>query len=251
MRKPYLAGNWKMNLDRRGALELATAIREHVGDRDDVEVAVVPPFVYLPEVAEVLAGSPVRVGAQNMCAERAGAFTGEVSGAMLLDVGASFVVLGHSERRHVFGEGDALVSAKVRLALELGLDVILCIGEQLEERRRGRTEEVVRRQLSAGLEGVSQADVRRVTIAYEPVWAIGTGQTATPEQAGEVHQYLRGLVSGLYDERVGAGTRIQYGGSVKPGNVRELMAVDDVDGALVGGASLTAAEFLPIIDFDQ
>ncbi len=251
MRKPYLAGNWKMNLDRRAALTLASTVRAHVGERTDVDVAVVPPFVYLGDVARALEGSAVRVGAQNMSDRRSGAFTGEVSGAMLLDVGASLVVLGHSERRHLYGEDDALVGAKVRLALELGLEVILCLGEKLEERRKGETEEVVRRQLARGLEGVAQAAMGRVTLAYEPVWAIGTGQNATPAQAGEVHQYLRGLVSGLYDERVGAATRIQYGGSVKPGNVRELMAVDDVDGALVGGASLTPAEFLPIIDYDR
>lgn len=251
MRRPYVAGNWKMNLDRRGALDLAATLKRHVADRNDLDVAVVPPFVYLGEVARALDGSPLRVGAQNMSDRRSGAFTGEVSGEMLLDVGATFVVLGHSERRHLFGEDDAVVGAKVRLALELGLEVILCLGEKLEERRQGQTETVVRRQLSRGLEGVTEEAMGRVTIAYEPVWAIGTGQNATPQQAGEVHQYLRGLLSGLYDERVGGATRIQYGGSVKAGNVRELMAVPDVDGALVGGASLTPKEFLPIIDFDR
>jgi triosephosphate isomerase len=251
MRKPYLAGNWKMNLERRSALELAGALREHLGSRSDVDVAVIPPFVYLAEICRALEGSPIRVGAQNMCHEPSGAFTGEISGAMLRDIGAHFVVLGHSERRHVFGETDELVNAKVKAALAIGLDLILCIGEKLEEREAGHTEDVVRRQLGLGLDGVEEADMPRITIAYEPVWAIGTGHTATPEQAAEVHRYLRGLLSGLYDERVSAATRIQYGGSVKAGNAAELMAVEDVDGALVGGASLTPEAFIPIIDFDK
>ncbi|MEM7310168.1 MAG: triose-phosphate isomerase [Planctomycetota bacterium] len=251
MRKPYLAGNWKMNLDRRGALDLVGALREHVGDRTDVDIAVAPPFVYLDEVARALAGSPIRVGAQNMCDMASGAYTGEVSAAMLVDVGASFVILGHSERRHVYGEPDELVGAKSRAALQAGLDLIVCVGETIEERQGGTTEEVCRRQLVAGLEGVDAADMARVTIAYEPVWAIGTGLTATPEQAGEVHQYVRGLLDGLYGDAVAEATRIQYGGSVKPDNVKELLAVRDVDGALVGGASLKAEQFVPILDFDR
>jgi triosephosphate isomerase len=251
VRKPYLAGNWKMNMDRAGALALAGALAEHVGDRDEVEVAVVPPFVYLHDVAQALAGSPIKVGAQNMCNEAKGAFTGEISAAMLRDVGADLVVLGHSERRHVYGESDELVQSKVAAALAAGLEVILCVGETIEERQAGSTEEVVRRQLTAGLAGVSREQLATVTLAYEPVWAIGTGLTATPEQAGQVHQYLRGLISGLFDEAAGERTRIQYGGSVKPSNVAELMAVDDVDGALVGGASLEPELFIPIIDFDK
>jgi triosephosphate isomerase len=247
-RTPFLAGNWKMHLDRRAALELVGALREHVGARTDVEVAVLPPFVYVDEVARALSGSPIRVGGQNMCDEPQGAFTGEVSGAMLVDVGAELVVLGHSERRHVYGETDELVNAKVLRAIEVGLDPILCVGETLDERGAGSTEAVVRRQLTRGLAGVRAADMARVTIAYEPVWAIGTGHNATPEQAGEVHRYLRGLVSGLYDEGVAQRTRIQYGGSVKPENVAALLAVPDVDGALVGGASLKAESFLPIVD---
>jgi triosephosphate isomerase len=214
-------------------------------------VAVFPPFVYLDEVARALAGSNVRVGAQNCCDEPEGAFTGEVSAAMLRDVGAELVILGHSERRHVYGESDELVNRKVLHALELGLDVILCVGERLEEREAGQTEPVVRRQLSAGLKGVAPDRMARVTIAYEPVWAIGTGLNATPAQAGEVHNYLRGLLVGLYSEAIAGAVRIQYGGSVKPDNVAELLAVDDVDGALVGGASLKLAQFLPIVDFDR
>jgi triosephosphate isomerase len=251
MRTPYLAGNWKLNLDRASALDLVGKLREHVGQRDDVDVAVAPPFVYLPAVAEALDGSPIRVGAQNMCDRPSGAFTGEVSAAMLADVGCDFAILGHSERRNVYGETDAMVNAKVALALETGLDVILCVGETLDERQAGRTESVVHRHLTEGLSGIGASAAARVTIAYEPVWAIGTGQVATPEQAGEVHTYLRGVLEGLWGDVAAETIRIQYGGSVKPGNVAELMAVDGVDGALVGGASLEADSFAAIIDFDR
>jgi len=251
VRKPYLAGNWKMNLDRAAALRLVSALREHVADANDRDVAVIPPFVYIAEVAAALEGSPIRVGAQDLCDRPNGAFTGEVSGTMLRDVGAELVVVGHSERRHVFGEPDELVASKLRQALEVGLDVILCVGETLEEREGRRTEEVVRRQLTSALEGVPPGGMARVTIAYEPVWAIGTGHNATADQASEVHGYLRGLLGGLYDPAVGESTRIQYGGSVNPGNAAELMAADGVDGALVGGASLKPETFIPIIDFDR
>jgi triosephosphate isomerase len=250
VRRPYLAGNWKMNLERQSALELVRSLAAHVEDRTDREVAVVPPFVYLDEVARALAGSPIRVGAQNMCDEESGAFTGEVSARMLVDVGCDFVVLGHSERRHVYGETDELVNRKVHRALASDLSVILCVGELLEERQAGATEQVVSAQTGGGLAGVSATDMERVTIAYEPVWAIGTGQVATPDQAGQVHEYLRGVVAGLYDQRTADAVRIQYGGSVKPDNVAELMAVPGVDGALVGGASLKADSFQRIIDFD-
>ncbi len=244
-----MAGNWKMNLDRAGALELAGALREHVGQREDVEVAVAPAFVYLRDVIELLKGSPIRVGAQNACAEASGAFTGEVSPVMLRDIGCDFVILGHSERRHVYGETDADINRKVHLALEHDLDVVLCVGETLEEREANKTEAVVKRHMTAGMTGLSEAQSRRVTIAYEPVWAIGTGLNATPEQAGDVHTYLRGVLEGLYGAAVAETTRIQYGGSVKPANVAELMSVDGVDGALVGGASLKADSFASIVDF--
>ena len=204
MRKPYLAGNWKMNLERRSGLELVRALAEAVGDRTDRDVAVAPPFVYLDEIARTLAGSPILVGAQNCCDEPKGAFTGEVSAAQLKDIGCDFVILGHSERRHVYGESDELVHAKVERALGEGLDVILCVGETIEERQAGQTEAVVARQLTAGLAGRSDDDFGRITIAYEPVWAIGTGHTATPEQAGAVHDYLRGVMAGLADEKHGA-----------------------------------------------
>jgi triosephosphate isomerase len=248
-RAPYLAGNWKMNLDRRGALDLVAALREGVAADSGRDVAIFPPFVYIDEVARAAAGSPIRVGGQNVCDETSGAFTGEVSAAMLLDVGAEIALVGHSERRHVYGEGDELINRKVHTALAAGLDVILCVGETLEQRQAGETEGVNGGQLTAGLEGVSAESMARVTLAYEPVWAIGTGHTASPEQAAEVHTYLRGVLAGLYDDGLAESVRIQYGGSVKPDNVSELMASPNVDGALVGGASLKADSFLQIVNY--
>jgi len=251
VRKPYLAGNWKMNLDRSSAIELAIALRDGIGDRSDVDVGVAPPFVYLDAVLQALDESSILIGAQNVSDQDKGAYTGEISAGMLADLGVDFAIVGHSERRHIYGETDEQVNVKVHKALGVGLEVILCVGETLAEREAKQTESVVRRHLTRGLEGVGAAEMGRVTIAYEPVWAIGTGRTATPEQAGEVHQYLRGLLSGLYDEGVGEAVRIQYGGSVNPSNIADLMAVPDVDGALVGGASLQAEQFLPIVGFQD
>ena len=248
MRKRFVAGNWKMNLERRSALALGAALRERVGTVRALRVAVAPPFVYLAEVARALDGCAILVGAQDVCERVVGAFTGEVSAGMLADVGARFAIVGHSERRHVYGEGDERANEKLRRLLEAGLEAILCVGETLEERRGGRTEAVVSRQLTLGLAGVSRADLARVTLAYEPVWAIGTGQNATPEQASAVHQYLRGVLSGLYDEAAAEGLCIQYGGSVSPQNAAAILTAPDVDGALVGGASLKSETFLPIID---
>ena len=249
MRKPFVAGNWKMNLDRAGALALVAALRERFGQRTDLDAAVFPPFVYLPEVVRAREGSPIRVGAQNCCDQLEGAFTGVVSAKMVADVGATLVILGHSERRHVYGESDALVHAKVRAALDHELDVILCVGETLAERDAHSTESVIGRQLKAGLDGVAAAEMRRVTIAYEPVWAIGTGRNATPEQASQAHGYLRGVLAGLYHDELAATVRIQYGGSVKPSNVRSLLSAPDVDGCLVGGASIQADTFLPLLEY--
>lgn len=249
MRKPFLAGNWKMNLDRARGLALAKRLRETCGSRTDRDVAICPPFVYLDELVRALAGSKVKVGAQNCSDEVEGAFTGEVSVKMLKDIGVALVIVGHSERRHLYGESDELVNRKVRQALAAGLDVILCVGELLEERDGGVTEQVVSRQLTKGLAGVAEPELARITIAYEPVWAIGTGRTATPEQAGETHTYLRGVLAGLYTDATAAQVRIQYGGSVKPDNIASLMAAPNVDGALVGGASLKLESFLPIIEY--
>ncbi len=238
-----------MNLDRASALELVNALRVAVGTRKDVDVAVFPPAVYIEEIARALAGSPIKVGAQNCCDEESGAFTGEVSVSMLKDVGAESVLIGHSERRHIYGEADDLINRKVHRALNVGLEVVLCIGELLEEREAGKTETVVRTQLQNGLKDVSAKQMDNVVIAYEPVWAIGTGVVATVPQVAEIHSYLRGLLSGLFTAAVADQVRIQYGGSVKPDNVKDLMAVADVDGALVGGASLKPELFQPIIDF--
>jgi len=250
VRRPYVAGNWKMNLDRRGARDLAAAVRERA-DGAPVDVALFPPFVYLSDVAELLRGSTVVAGAQDASAEAEGAFTGEVSAAMVADVGARAALAGHSERRHIFGEDDALVGRKLARILAAGLQGLLCVGETLEERQAGDTERVVAAQLRAGLSGVPAAQLGNVCIAYEPVWAIGTGHTATPEQAGEVHSYLRGVLSGLYDAPAAERLRILYGGSVKPDNVQDLMAVPDIDGALVGGASLDPHSFLAIVEFGK
>jgi triosephosphate isomerase len=245
-RKPFIAGNWKMNTDRAGAVELAERLVARIGDIEAVDLAVCPPFVYLSDVGKALSASTIALGAQDMFYEDNGAYTGEVSSAMLRDVGCRYVILGHSERRHVIGEGDEFVNRKVLKALADGLEVIFCVGELLEERQAGETLEVVRRQVRIGMEGVSETDARRLTVAYEPVWAIGTGVTATPDQAQEVHAMIRGLLAEAYEDDVAESLRIQYGGSVKPDNAGELLAQPDIDGALVGGASLKVEGFCAI-----
>jgi len=247
-RKLFVAGNWKMNTSSDEAVALARGVAEAVAGNDAVDVAVCPPLVYLSAVGQALGTSRVALGAQNMYCEDNGAFTGETSAAMLLDVGCRFVILGHSERRHVIGEADELINRKVVKALAAGLEPILCVGELLEERRADRMLDVVARQVRIGLEGVSKADAARVTLAYEPVWAIGTGETATPDQAQEVHAVIRGLLAETYDDALAAALRIQYGGSVKPANAADLLQQADVDGALVGGASLTVEAFAGIIE---
>lgn len=244
MRTPFVAGNWKMHNTRAEGRELVRAIRDGLG-APPVDVAVCPPFTALTAAAEEIEGSPIKLGAQNVYCAPKGAFTGEISADMLTDAGCSHVIIGHSERRQHFGETGELLRRKVRAAIEGGLDVIYCVGETLEDREAGRTEAVVARHLDE----VVAADVpaQRLTIAYEPVWAIGTGKTATPEQAQEVHAFIRGKLSGVFGDAVAATMRIQYGGSVKPGNAAGLMACPDIDGALVGGACLVAADFLAII----
>jgi len=209
-------------------------------------IMIAPPFTALERVARIVSGTPVLLGAQNMGPETSGAHTGEVSPGMLKDVGVRVVILGHSERRHAYGEADDLINRKVRVALEQGLEVILCVGETLEERERGITEKLVERQVNEGLAGVAEKTLPAVTIAYEPVWAIGTGKTATPQDAQAIHAVIRSLVARLYSASAGDRLIIQYGGSVKTDNIRGLMAMQDVDGALVGGASLAADSFLPI-----
>lgn len=249
MRKPFVAGNWKMNTDSQSSVELARAVASGASNMagTNVTVAVIPPFVYLQAVAQAVSASDVAVGAQDLYVEQEGAFTGEISPGMLKDVGCIYVLCGHSERRHVIGESDELVGRKVTAAIGGGLLPILCVGELLEQRDAGQTEQVVARQLKAGLAGLSAEKMSAVTIAYEPVWAIGTGRTATPEQAQEVHAFIRKLLAEMYDESLAQEIRIQYGGSVKPGNAADLIGREDVDGALVGGASLKADDFLGII----
>lgn len=245
MRKLFIAGNWKMNTARQEAVDLVKRIVEGFAS-DGVDLAVCPPFVYLDAVGKALQGSPVALGAQNMYHEPKGAFTGETSAAMLLDVGCTYVILGHSERRHIMGEGDELINRKVKAALSAGLKPILCIGEKLDEREAGRTLAVVERHVREGLAGVTAGQMASVTIAYEPVWAIGTGKTATPDQAQEVHAQVRALLVNLYGSDVADAARIQYGGSVKPENAKQILAQPDVDGGLIGGASLKADSFLAI-----
>ncbi len=246
MRTPLIAGNWKMNLDRAGAVALASAVAQQAKALAGVEIAVCPPAVYLDAVGKVLAGSTVVLGAQNVYHEPNGAFTGEISTAMLLDLGCRYVILGHSERRNIVGETDQAVNKKVHAALAAGLTPIVCVGELLAEREAGRTYEVVRTQFDGSLAGVSTEQMGRVVIAYEPVWAIGTGKVATPAQAQEVHKDLRKILADRYNKSVAGAVRIQYGGSVKASNAAELLAQADVDGALVGGASLKAEEFIGI-----
>jgi len=247
MRTPFIAGNWKMNLSLDEAVALAAALKGPLDGTEGVDLAVFPPFVFIPAVARVLEGSRVTVGAQNLHPEPSGAFTGEVAASMLRDVGCARVLVGHSERRHLFGETDAEVNAKLHAALRAGLEPICCVGELLEERDAGRTGEVVQRQVNSALEGLDAPGMRRVTIAYEPVWAIGTGRTATRDQAQEVHQMIRRLLAEQFGEETAAAVRIQYGGSVKPENAADLLAAPDIDGALVGGASLKAEAFTAIV----
>jgi len=246
MRRTLIAGNWKMNTDRSAAVALAKGVAEGAGDAGGVELLVCPPAVYVAVVGEALAGSPVALGAQNMCAEDNGAFTGETSAAMLTDLGAEYVILGHSERRTLFGETDADVCQKTHKALAAGLAPIVCVGELLEEREGGKTAEVIKTQFEGSLDGVTESQITSVVIAYEPVWAIGTGKVASPEQAEEVHADLRRLLAERYTPEIAESVRILYGGSMKPGNAAELLAKPNVDGGLIGGASLKAEDFLAI-----
>ena len=249
MRKPFVAGNWKMNTDSHSSVELvrsvASGCEEAAGH--SVDVAVIPPFIYIQAVGKALSASLIALGAQDIYYERKGAFTGEISASMLKDIGCSYCLCGHSERRHVIGETDELVNKKLATAIAGGLLPIFCVGELIEQRKAGKTTEVITQQIEAGLAGLSTEKVSAVTIAYEPVWAIGTGLTATSEQAQETHCLIRQLLAKMYSEQLAQEIRIQYGGSVKPGNAAELMQEEDVDGLLVGGASLKADDFLAII----
>jgi triosephosphate isomerase len=246
-RLPFIAGNWKMNTRQSTATELARAVVAGAGDGDKVEVAVCPPAVYLAAVANVVAGSSVELGGQNLYAATDGAYTGEINAAMLTDVGCRYVILGHSERRQLMGETDAMVAKKMQSALAGNLIPIICVGETQAEREAGKTESVVETQVRGSLAGLDEVRAAAIVLAYEPVWAIGTGLTATPAQAEAVHAMIRQLLGEMFTPEIAGQIRIQYGGSVKPSNAAELLGQDNIDGALVGGASLQATDFLAII----
>ena len=248
MRKPIIAGNWKMNKTINEALGLVNEIKEEA-NKTDVEVVVCCPFTVISEVKKAIEGSKVKLGAQNMHWKDEGAFTGEISANMLKDLGVDYVIIGHSERRQYFNETDEVVNKKVVKAIEKGLKPIICVGETLNEREKNRTIDVVKRQTLAALEGISRDEMKDVVIAYEPVWAIGTGRTASSQDANEVIAYIRSLLQDKYGIEISEEVRIQYGGSVKPSNATEIMNEIDIDGALVGGASLKAEEFLEIVNF--
>jgi triosephosphate isomerase len=243
-----VAGNWKMNMNHDEGASLAGAIVDGIGDRTPpCEIVVFPPFTAIPSVAEALDGSPVAFGGQDIFYEDSGAFTGEISGSMLVSLGCTHVLVGHSERRHVIGEGGEILARKVRAALRTPLTPVFCVGEVLEERDEGRAAEVVAAQVTGGCAGLGD-DIRRIVIAYEPVWAIGTGKTATPGDASEMHAVIRDTLQAAFNKEVAEETPILYGGSVKPDNAAELMAAPGIDGVLVGGASLKAELFLDIIN---
>lgn len=246
MRTPLIAGNWKMNTDTAGARELAQAVVAKAGECQGAELLVCPPSVYLGVVRDAIGSAPVALGAQNVYHEANGAFTGEVSAAMLADLGVKYVILGHSERRHILKECDKLINKKTHAVLKAGMKPIVCVGELLEEREAGKTAEVIKSQFDGSLADVSAEQILSVVIAYEPVWAIGTGKVATTAQAEEVHADLRRQLAERYNAQIADQVRILYGGSVKPDNAADLLAQPNVDGALIGGASLKAADFLAI-----
>ena len=247
MRKPIIAGNWKMHKTIAEALEFVNDVKDRV-DNDKVEAVICAPFTLLKDLKEATKGTNIKIGAQNMHFEEKGAFTGEISPLMLKELDMDYVVIGHSERRQYFNETDETVNKKVLKALEVGIDPILCVGETLEEREAGNTKDVCKVQVEKALENVSKEDLAKVVIAYEPVWAIGTGKTATSEDANDVIAYIREVVANLYGELANE-VRIQYGGSVKPSNVAEIMNQSDIDGALVGGASLEANDYVKLVNF--
>lgn len=250
MRSPLLAGNWKMNKTVAEATELIEGLLAGVGQVQDREVLVCPPFTALHAVGRLVKDSPIKLGAQNLYPKDSGAYTGEVSAPMILEAGCSYVIVGHSERRGYFGESDEFINEKIKAALDAELKVILCVGESREQREAGQAELIVTTQVRKCLAGLTAGAMVEVVIAYEPIWAIGTGLTASVEDAEEMHACIRSLLSELFGQNVAEATRILYGGSVKPENVDDLMAQPDIDGALVGGAALEAQNFLRIIHFE-
>lgn len=249
MRKKVIAGNWKMDNDLHGTVSLISDLKKELNGKNvEAEVIICPPFTSLETASTLLKDSTIKLGAQNMYFEESGAFTGEVSVSMLKSVGCEYVILGHSERRTIFSESDQVINKKIKTAIKHGLKPIFCIGETLEEREKGITFKVVETQVQNGLKDLSESDLSNLIIAYEPVWAIGTGRNATPQQAQEVHQFIRGLISKLYSSNFARQLVIQYGGSVKADNAKELLSQLDIDGALVGGACLKADSFIKIIN---
>jgi triosephosphate isomerase (TIM) len=251
VRRPFIAGNWKMFKTAKETTALAEELKKKLKGVSDIDIAVCPPFLSIPAAVESLKGSNIKVGAQNMHFEETGAFTGEISSAMVVESGAKIVILGHSERRHIFGETDEFINRKLKKALSAALKPVLCIGEKLEERESGKTEHVLHSQLTDSLKGISSDEMTDIVIAYEPVWAIGTGKTATPEQAESAHVYVRKVLAGMFSQDTAEKVIIQYGGSVKPENIDEIMACRNIDGVLVGGASLKADSFERIVKYKR
>jgi triosephosphate isomerase len=247
MRRPIIAGNWKMNKTVKEALELVKGLKKELEGVKDVDIVACPPFTVLSEVEKIIQGTNIHLGAQNLYWEDSGAYTGEISAPFLKDTGCKYVIIGHSERRAYFNETNEGVNKKLKAALKHNLIPIVCVGESLEQREKGETFDVVKGHVRGALKDITEEEIKRIIIAYEPVWAIGTGKTATPEQAQEVHNFIRKLLKELYSQEIAGLVRIQYGGSVKPDNVAELMAKDDIDGALVGGASLKIDSFVRIV----
>ncbi len=250
MRKPIIAGNWKMHKSAAEGARLAADIKNEAAVTNDVEVVICPPFTTLGAVIEAVKGSNVKVGAQNMHWEEAGAFTGEISPVMLQELSVDYVIIGHSERRQYFNETDETVNKKVKVAFAYGFTPIVCVGETLEQKEQGVTENWIKQQLVTGLADLPAADIPRLVLAYEPIWAIGTGKTASSEDAEKVISFIRSVVSDMYGSEQAEQMRIQYGGSVKPGNIKELMEQPNIDGALVGGAALKADSFVDIVKFN-
>ncbi len=249
-RKPIIAGNWKMNMTRAEATALIEELKPLVKDTKN-EVVICVPYTDIDVAVKLCAGTNIGVGAENVAWAEKGAFTGEISADMLKELGTQYVIIGHSERRQYFGETDATVNARLKTALAKELKPIVCVGETLDQREKNRTKTVIRKQVQLGLEGVSEEDMTDIVIAYEPVWAIGTGKTATSEQAEETIKFIRGVVAKMFDRKVANKVRIQYGGSMNPKNVKELMAMPDIDGGLIGGASLKAPDFSQVVNFDK
>lgn len=249
MRRSYMAGNWKMNYTRSEALSLVKELLDNGSFKNKILIA--PPFTLLESVSDAVKGTDLILGAQNMSTAESGAHTGEISPLMLKDLGVETVILGHSERRSIYGETNEIINSKIHLALKHKIDVIFCVGETLEERESGKAEKIVKGQVVEGLKGISEEQLESITIAYEPVWAIGTGKTASPEDADDIHSVVRQEIQTLYSKDASEKIIIQYGGSVKPSNVKELMSKSNIDGALVGGAALKAETFIPIMEYNK